>query len=134
MCISFSFFLLFFYRSANKSLARPGRKQANDSVRMARISFSAFPCGKNNLMTACVSMLLKSRASLTCFQACFLPGRAKGLSSPRYIFLYEQKSIPLEKDHSILFSSHPLHIFGQPSGNYMKIHIPITYCTNCNCT
>ena len=28
-------------------------------------------------------MLLKSRASLTCFPACFLPGRAKDLSTPR---------------------------------------------------
>jgi len=27
-------------------------------------------------------MLLKSRASLTCFRACFLPGRAKDLSAP----------------------------------------------------
>ena len=34
-------------------------------------------------MTARVSMLLKSRASLTCFRACFLPGRAKDLSAPR---------------------------------------------------
>jgi len=29
-------------------------------------------------------MLLKSRTSLTCFRACFLPGRAKDLSAPRY--------------------------------------------------
>ena len=29
-------------------------------------------------------MLLKSRASQTCFRACFLPGRAKDLSAPRY--------------------------------------------------
>jgi len=28
-------------------------------------------------------MLLKSRASLICFRACFLPGRAKDLSAPR---------------------------------------------------
>ena len=55
------------YRGADKSLARPGRKEANDSVRMARISFGALPCRKNNLMTARVSMLLKSRASLTSF-------------------------------------------------------------------
>ena len=34
-------------------------------------------------MTARVSMLLKSRASLTCFRAYFLPGRAKDLSAPR---------------------------------------------------
>ena len=41
------------------------------------------PCRKRNLMTARVSMLLKSRASLTCFQASFLPGRTKDLSAPR---------------------------------------------------
>jgi len=64
------------YRGADKSLARPGRKQANVSVRKACISFSALPCRKKNLMTAHISMLLKSRTSLTCFRACFLPGRA----------------------------------------------------------
>ena len=30
-------------------------------------------------------MLLKSRESLTCFRACFLPDRAKDLSAPRYV-------------------------------------------------
>ena len=74
------------YRGADKSLARPGRKQANVSVRIAWISFGALPCRKKkNLMTARVSMLLKSRASLTCFRACFLPGRAKDLSAPRWL-------------------------------------------------
>ena len=69
-----------------KSLARPGRKQANVSVRMTSISFGALPCrGKKNLMTARVSMLLKSRASLTCFRACFRPGRANDLSAPRQV-------------------------------------------------
>jgi len=33
-------------------------------------------------------MLLKSRASLTCFRACFLPGRATDLSAPRGSFRY----------------------------------------------
>ena len=49
--------------------------------------FPSAPClaGKENLMTSRVSMLLKSRASLTCFRACFLPGRAKDLSAPRYL-------------------------------------------------
>ena len=37
---------------------------------------------KENMKTSRVSMLLKSRASLTCFRACFLPGRAKDLSAP----------------------------------------------------
>ena len=35
------------YRGADKSLARPGSKHANVSVRMAWISFGAFPCRKN---------------------------------------------------------------------------------------
>jgi len=30
-----------------------------------------------------ISMLLKSRSSLTCFRASFLPGRTKDLSAPR---------------------------------------------------
>ena len=49
-------------------------------------AFPSAPCltgGK--LMIARVSMLLKSRASLTCFRACLLPGRAKDLSAPRLI-------------------------------------------------
>ena len=71
----------FVYRSADKSLSRPGRKQANVSVRMAWISFDALPCRKRNLMTARVSILLKSRPSQTCFRACFLPGRTKDLSA-----------------------------------------------------
>ena len=37
------------YRSADKSLVRPERKKANDSVRMARISFGALPCRKKKL-------------------------------------------------------------------------------------
>ena len=36
-------------------------------------------------MTARVSMLLNQRASLTCFRACFLRGRAKDLSAHRVI-------------------------------------------------
>jgi len=80
---------------ADKSLARPGRKQANVSVRMTWISFGALPCRKRNLMTAHVSMLLKSRTSLICFRACFLPVRAKDLSAPRYtsVILYSVQSV-----------------------------------------
>jgi len=39
--------------------------------------------GGVDLMTARVSTLLKSRASLICFRACFLPGRAKDLLARR---------------------------------------------------
>jgi hypothetical protein len=48
--------------------------------------FPSAPCiaGKENLITDCVSMLLKSRMSLTCFRTGFLPGRTMDLSAPRY--------------------------------------------------
>ena len=48
--------------------------------------FPSVPClagKKRHLMTARVSILLKSRASLACFRACFLPGRAKNISAHR---------------------------------------------------
>ena len=86
--VPWCFLPVWLYRVADKSLARPGRKQDNVSVRMAWISFGALPCRKKNLMTARVSMFLKSRASLTCFRACYVPGRAKDLSAPRYIITY----------------------------------------------
>ena len=54
------------------------------SVRTVWISFSSLPCRKDNLMTARISMLLESHASLTWFQACFLPGWTKDLSAPQY--------------------------------------------------
>jgi len=46
--------------------------------------FPSAPRLAGKILTARISMLLKSRASLTCFRACFLPGRAKDLSAPRY--------------------------------------------------
>ena len=53
--------------------------------------FPSAPCPtggkKKNLMTARFSMLLKSRASMTCFRACFLPGRAKDLSAPGILYM-----------------------------------------------
>ena len=44
---------------------------------------------KKNILTARVSILLKSCASLACFRACFLLGRTKDLSAPLYIGLIE---------------------------------------------
>ena len=41
-------------------------------------------------------MLLKSHASLTCFRASFLPGRAKDLSAPRYEKTLKDKFIQNE--------------------------------------
>jgi len=93
-------------RRADKSLVQPGRKQANVSLRMARISFGALPCRKKSLMTARVSMLLKSRASLTCFRACFLPGRPKDLSAPLFFKVYFSARINgLPDDEHIMFET-----------------------------
>jgi hypothetical protein len=47
--------------------------------------FPSMPCKKKKkLMTAGVSMLLKSRTSLSCFRDRFLTVRAKDLSAPCY--------------------------------------------------
>ena len=83
---------------ADKSLVGSGRKQANVSVRMAWISFGALPCRKErkNLMAACISLLLKPRASLTRFRDCFLPGRAKDLPAPRQVSVYLNSFVKLQ--------------------------------------
>jgi len=67
-------------------LIRPWPHQEGDKLMFLSEwrEFPSAPClaeKKKNLMTARVS-LLKSRASLTCFRACFLPGQAKVLSAP----------------------------------------------------
>ena len=77
---------LHYYRGADKSLTRQGRKQAQKHVRDAR--------DFNNIETRAVikfSFFLQGKAPkeihaiLTETLACFLPGRAKDLSAPLYI-------------------------------------------------
>ena len=73
------------YRGADKSLARPGRKQARKNVRDAR--------DFNNMETRAVIkfFLLQGKAPkeihaiLTETITCFLPGGAKNLSAPLYV-------------------------------------------------
>jgi len=72
------------YRGADKSLARPWSQCfCQNGVYFLRCLALQ---EKRNLTTAHVSVLLKSRTSLTCFRACFLPGQAKDLSSPQYLY------------------------------------------------
>ena len=76
----------FIYRGVDKSLARPGRKQARKQVRDAR--------DFNNIETRAVIkfLFLQGKASkeihaiLTETLACFVSGRAKDLSAPIYIY------------------------------------------------
>ena len=73
-----------FTRGADKSLARPGRKQARKHVREAR--------NFNNIVTRAIIKFIflqgnapkEIHAILTEKLACFLPGRAKDLSAPLY--------------------------------------------------
>jgi len=75
------------YRSADKSLARPGRKQAQKHVRDAR--------DFNNIETRAVIkfLFLQGKAPkeihffLTETLACFLRGRVKDLSAPLYCYI-----------------------------------------------
>ena len=77
------------YKGADKSLARPGRKQANVSVRMAWISFGTLPCRKKKVDDSShLDVVEIAQVSGQCFRDCFLPGRAKDLSAPRYSFLF----------------------------------------------
>jgi len=75
------------YRGADKSLARPGRKQDRKHVRDAR--------DLNKIETRAVIKFLflqgkapkEMHAILTETLACFLPSRAKDLSAPLYTWL-----------------------------------------------
>ena len=73
------------YRGADKSLARPGKKQARRHVREAR-DFNNF---ETRAVIKCFfSLQVKApkeiHAILTESLACLLPGRAKNLSAPLY--------------------------------------------------
>ena len=78
--------LLYNYRGADKSLARPGRIQANVSVRIAWISFGALPYrGKKKLDDSARLDVEIARVPDMLPSLFFLPGRAKDLSAPRLI-------------------------------------------------
>jgi len=106
------------YKGTDKSLARPGRKQANVSVRREWISFGAFLCrgggGGRELMTTRVTMLLKSRASLKCSRACFRPVRATDLSAPgNFHYKHFHPKRNTNSESLLATTSHPLTWFGQ---------------------
>ena len=73
---------LYYYRNADKSLARPGRTQAWKHVRDAR------DFNKIEVRAVVKFLFLQGKAPneihaiLTETLACFLPGRAKDLSEP----------------------------------------------------
>jgi len=82
-----------FYRGADKSLSRPGRKQARKHIRDAR--------DFNNIETRALIKFLflqgkapkEIHAILTETVACFLPGRAKDLSARVLITVFKDVHI-----------------------------------------
>ena len=70
------------YCGADKFLARQGTKQAKVSVRMAWISFRRLALQRGKKLDDSSRLDV---VEITCFLACFLPGRAKDLSAPRYL-------------------------------------------------
>jgi len=73
------------YRGADKSLARPGRKQARKHVRDARDFNNIETRAVINYFFLQVKAPKEIHAILTETLACFLPGEAKDLSAPLYI-------------------------------------------------
>jgi len=90
-----NYIIFYYYRGADKSLARPGRKQARKHVRDAR--------DFNNIETRAVIKFLffplqgkvpkEIHAILTETLACFLPGRAKHLSAPLLVLFLATRFI-----------------------------------------
>ena len=76
-------------------------------------------------MTARVSMLLKSRASLTFFRACFLPGRAKELSVPRYLGLFSLCHNGRGVDLTTHLHLEPRLRMGGPVPPFLSPHTPL---------
>ena len=75
------------YRCADKSLGRPGRKQARKNVRDARDFNDIETRGAIKFFFLQGKVPEEIHAILTETLACFLPGRAKDLSAPLYLHL-----------------------------------------------
>jgi len=76
------------YRGADKSLARPGRKEALKHVRDAREFNKIETRAASNFLFLQGKSPKEIRAILTETLACLLPGRAKNLSAPLYLFVH----------------------------------------------
>jgi len=96
------------YQGADKSLARPGKKQAQKHVRDAR--------DFNNILMRAVSCFVppplqgkapkEIHAILTETLACFLADRAKDLSGPPYIHVTSLALVPLQCHHTLQWNEH----------------------------
>ena len=74
------------YRGADKSLARPGRKQTQNHVREARFQqHRAASCHQGFFFFLQGKAPKEIHAILTETLACFLPGRSKDLSASMYV-------------------------------------------------
>ena len=80
-------------RGADKSLARPGRKQARKHVRDVRDFNKIEPRAVIKFLFLQGKEPKEIHAILTETLACFLPGRAKDLSAPLYKMFVQMSEI-----------------------------------------
>jgi hypothetical protein len=97
-----------YYRGADKSLARPGSKQANVSVRMAWIYFGALPCrGKNTWWRLASSCCWIRVRRLTCFLSASVRQKELAIRHMKRSLFPTILSIPLgSRSGNVLSASH----------------------------
>ena len=102
------------YRGADKSLARPGRKQADVSVRMTWISFGTLPCRKKKLDSWRLNVVEIARVSNT-LPSLFLSWSGQGLISTPVLDAVSSLSLPLRRNRltEYLRSGRPPRLFGR---------------------
>ena len=86
-----------FTQGADKSLARPGRKQTRKHVREVRDFNNIETRGGIKFLFLQGKAPKEIHAILTETLACFLPGRAKDLSTPLYITKFSRATGPKRK-------------------------------------
>jgi len=90
------------YRGADKSVARPGKKQARKYVRDARDFSKIGTRAVINFLFLQVKAPKEIHAILTETLAFFLPGRAKDLSAPLYLRCLSCSHMPFRSKHLLL--------------------------------
>jgi len=113
------------------SLDRPGRKKA-----VCQDGTNFLQClalqKKKKLMTAHISMLLKSQAFLACFQACFLPYQqpSKVVDTGRAPHTHKHVFSEAEYAVCLLFCSINISIYFQPLSYTALDKLQYTYHAN----
>ena len=113
----------YMYQGADKSLARPGRKQARKHVKNA--------CDFNNIETRAVISFFfqgakRNSRHLAETLACFLPGHAKDLSASIIYCIYKEVQFKSELQHAGTWSAPawpPCRLCYRPAVFFRHVHL-----------